>query len=292
MEERRIELPEDWGGMVPTRIFIDEAKRIAEEGEKRRIVLRIMGGVAIRIHSLEFESFARKLGRLAEQGEQEFTDLDFMAYRSQRKQMQEFFKIFGYSKRPATLSTAATERQIYFHPKGWFHIDVFFDVLKMNHDINFVGRLELDYPTITPTDLLLEKLQIVQFTEKDLKDSLVLLRAHKVGGEEKETINMKHTAEMLSKDWGFWYTVTTNLNGIKNFTAQSGVLNDEDKANVTIKIDRVLEFIEKEPKSFGWKRRAIIGNKMKWYRPVETTETIGEFGIWRLRETHFEREKS
>jgi len=37
-------------------------------------------------------------------------------------------------------------------------VDVFFDkLLVANHPIDFKGRLELDYPTITVTDMLLEK---------------------------------------------------------------------------------------------------------------------------------------
>jgi hypothetical protein len=80
-----------------------------------------MGGVAIRLHSLDFEDFTKKLGWLGGLNEQEFTDIDFMACRKQRSQMPDLFKTFGYTKRRATLSTAASERQIYFHPNGWFY---------------------------------------------------------------------------------------------------------------------------------------------------------------------------
>jgi hypothetical protein len=41
-----------------------------------------------------------------------------------------------------------------------------------------------------------------------------------------------------------------------------------------------MEKIEKEPKTFGWKMRAKIGTKKKWYNPVERPETVGGFGIW------------
>lgn len=282
------EFHREWNGIIPTEVFIDEAKRIADEGKRLGIILRIMGGVAIRLHSLDFEDFARKLGRLGGPTEQEFTDIDFMAYRNQRRQMLDLFKTFGYTKRRATLSTAASERQIYFHPNGWFYVDVFFDILKMNHDINFRGRLELDYPTITPTDLLLEKLQIVQFAEKDLQDTLVLLRAHDLGEDEREAINAKHIAELLAKDWGFWYTVTSNLRGIRDLVSQYKALTEGDQLDIVSKVNKVLECINNEAKSFSWKCRSVIGNKKQWYRPVETTETVAGFGIWRLREIFLE----
>ncbi len=277
------EMPKEWSGIIPTETFINEAKRIANEGKKQGITLRIMGGVAIRIHSIDFEDFARKLGRLGEPAEQEFTDIDFMAYRKQRKSMPDFFKVFGYSKRKTTLSSAASERQIYFHPKGWFYIDVFYDALKMNHDINFRGRLELDSPTITPTDLLLEKLQIVQFSEKDLKDTLVLLRAHEAGETEKETINAKHIAKLLAVDWGFWYTVTNNLSGIREIASKHKALTNTHRKDIISKIDTIRNYIDNEPKSLSWKSRAILGSKKKWYRPVETTDSVAGFGIWRMR---------
>jgi len=44
----------------------------------------------------------------------------------------------------------------------------------------------------------------------------------------------------------------------------------------------LLECIEREPKSMGWKMRAKIGARKMWYQPVETTETVGDFGVWRL----------
>lgn len=38
--------------------------------------------------------------------------------------------------------------------------------------------------------------------------------------------------------------------------------------------------IDREPKPFGWKMRAKVGSKKKWYNPVERTETVGGFGVW------------
>jgi len=284
-EERYVEMPAEWGGIIPSQVFLEEAQKIVEEGAKHSLVLRVLGGVGIRLHSLKQVDFAKRLGRLGP-GVQEFTDLDFMAYRKQRDQMKGFFERLGYGKRKATLSTAASERQIYFHPKGWFHVDVFFDTLLVaNHPLDFKGRLELDNPTVPLTDLLLEKLQIVNFSEKDLKDSLTLLVAHNIGTEdEKEIINAKYVATLLSKDWGFWYTVTTNLNGIREKVATMNALASQETENINTKIKEMLDYIEKEPKSTGWKMRSVIGAKKRWYQPVETTETVGEFQIWKLKE--------
>lgn len=286
MEERKVEMPQEWGGIIPTQVFIDEGKRLVDEAAKREIPLRLLGGVAIRIHCLEFLDFAEKLMRLGE-GQQEYTDLDFISYmRFRKSKMKEFFEEMGYEKRPTTMSTAATQRQIYFHPKGWFYVDVFYDkLLAANHPLDFRGRLELDSPTITLADLLLEKLQIVFPDEKDIKDLLLVLRAHDISQEEgKNKINTKLIAAKLAQDWGFWYTVTSNLSGLRQYVGDAQSLTTEEKQDLTSKIDRLLHAIETEPKSTGWKMRSIVGTKRKWYNPVETTQTVGEFGIWKLRE--------
>jgi len=276
-------MPAEWGGVVPTETFLDEGKKIVEEASKHKIPLRLIGGVAIRIHSVDFAEFAKKLSRLGP-GEQEYTDLDFMSYARFRDALRKFFDSIGYRKRRTTLSSAATQRHIYFHPDGWFSADVFFDkLLAANHPINFKGRLELDSPTIALADLLLEKLQIVSFTQKDLKDTLLLLRAHGLGdGHALEAIDTRYIASILAKDWGFWYTVTTNLKGLRNAISEATELNETDKSDITSKIGRLLGIIESEPKTTGWKMRSVIGTKKRWYNPVETTETVGEFGIWRL----------
>jgi len=281
--DRTVDMPKEWGGTIPSEVFLSEAQRIAGEGKETGLVLRAMGGVGVRLHSMEHVDLARRLGRLGV-GQQEFTDLDFIAYKGERKRMREFFESLGYLKRRATLSSAASERQIYLHPKGWFFVDVFFDKLIVaNHPIDFRNRLELDMPTVSVTDLLLEKLQIVNLGEKDLKDTVTLLVAHEVReAEEKESVNAGYIAKLLSKDWGFWYTVTNNLRGTAGFAEVAETMTREEVKLLSSRVNMLLDRIEKEPKTAGWKMRAVVGPRKRWYAPVETAETVGDFGIWRL----------
>jgi hypothetical protein len=290
------ELPDEWKGIIPTEVFLQEAEKIVGEASAKGVQLRVLGGLGVAFHSRESRDFAKKLGRIgtgAIEG-QEYSDIDFMSYRKHREKVKELFDGMGYAKRRATLSSAASERQIYYHPKGWFYVDVFFDkLLVANHPINFVGRLELDYPTATVTDILLEKLQMWEaFSEKDLKDCLILLRTHAVEkNAQKESIDAGYIGKLLSEDWGFWYTATTNLKKIKKFVMEIGKLGsevgidpknleNEELEEITGRIDKLLERIESEPKSFKWKLRAKVGTKQRWYNPVERPETVGGFGIW------------
>ena len=295
-KEIRRELPEEWKGIVPTEVFLNEAETIVKEADKKGMTMRILGGLGVAIHCQDSRDFAKKLSRVgtgAVKG-QEYSDIDFMSYAKQREKVKDFFSEIGYAKRRATLSSAASERQIYYHPKGWFYVDVFFNkLLVANHPIDFAGRLELDYPTIHVTDLLLEKIQMWEaFSVKDLKDSLLLLKAHKVEEKgQKESIDASYIAKLLSRDWGFWYTATANLKKIKRFISEIDKLGaeaeidpksleKEDREEIVQKIETLLERIDKEPKSFGWKMRSKAGTMKKWYNPVERPETVGGFQIW------------
>jgi len=282
---RPVEMPAEWDGKVPTQVFIDEALVILRAASEAKVALKMLGGLAIRIHSLNEEEFANRLGRSAEPG-QEYSDIDFATYYKSREGVRRVMESLGYSKRPSTMSTSASQRQIYFHPKGWFYIDVFWDKLKAaNHPISFRNRLAIDPVSIPLSDLLLEKLQIVSFSKKDMLDSFLLLKAHTVTvKEELETIGTDRVARVLCGDWGFWYTVTTNLQGIRGYVKGMRVLTTQETSDLSSKVEKLLYAANSVPKSLRWKLRAILGSRRKWYNPVETEETVDEFGIWRLRE--------
>jgi hypothetical protein len=164
-------------------------------------------------------------------------------------------------------------RQIFVNGQPEYVVDVFFDQLRMCHNIDFRNRLEIDSPTIPLAELLLEKMQIVEFTEKDANDSMMLLREHDIGDNDSETINQEYIARLLSKDWGFYYTVTTNLKRMRDtFIDDLGKehLSKDDKEDIKAKIDRALGRIEDEPKDMSWKMRAKIGTKRPWYQEVES----------------------
>jgi hypothetical protein len=283
----RRELPEEWKGIVPTEVFMNESIRLVEAADKRGIPVRILGGLAIAIHSPEATNIAKKLKRVGAGVEQEYSDIDLMTYGKCRKDIERLFTEEKYVARTTTLSSAHSQRQILYHPKGWFYVDVFNDrLLVANHPIDFKGRLELDYPTVPVTDLLLEKIQIWEaFSEKDLKDCLILLKAHDVDGE-KNQIDASHIAKLLANDWGFWYTATTNLQKIreslekvkigKEGWLEPSALTKEDREEIIGKIERLLKRIEEEPKSLGWKLRSKIGTKKIWYQIVERPETMWE----------------
>jgi hypothetical protein len=130
--------------------------------------------------------------------------------------------------------------------------------------------LEVDKPTVPLAELLLQKLQVVNFTEKDLKDAIILILEHEMANGDDETINTKRIAELLSDDWGFYYTATTNLKKIKNGVDRYDILSEKAKEIIRERIDILTKAIEEQPKTMKWKMRSKLGTKVKWYRIVET----------------------
>lgn len=243
--------------------FIDEAFRIIKAAEEKGIILRLIGAIAIRIHCPNYSYLLDKMNR-------KLTDIDFVAYGKFFDKIRKLFTELGYREDFMITRLFGTNRLLFYNENPPYnHTDIFLDKLEFNHTINFRGRLELEKYTIPLAELLLEKMQIVKINEKDIIDTIVLIREHEIGESDKECINAKYIAKILANDWGFWKTVTDNLKFIKKYMQKYDMLTSEDIEDVSTKIDKILEYIDKEPKTMKWKWRAKIGTKVKWYREVE-----------------------
>jgi hypothetical protein len=151
-------------------------------------------------------------------------------------------------------------------------IDVFFDKLNYNHPIDYRGRLEIHPYCVSLADILLQKLQIVQINDKDLKDGMLLLLAAELAETEENAINVKYVAKLFADDWGFYYTATNNLKKIKEASLGVKALNDEQHQAIEKKADYLLKCIEEAPKSGKWKGRAKVGTGRPWYQEVADWE--------------------
>jgi len=237
--------------------------QIVKEGSKRGLHLRLLGAIAFQYHCPKYNYLTAKLRR-------QLSDVDFAGYNSERKVIDNMMREFGYSDQPMVSALFGHQRMIWDNKSNGLHVDIFFDKLEMNHDIPFAGRLELDETTIPLVDMLLEKMQIVHINEKDIVDTIMLLREHSIGnGVAPETIDMSYLKKLLSNDWGFYYTVTTNLNNVEDRLNLYPELTQEDKADVSKKIQQLQSELQAAPKTLAWKLRARMGNKSKWYKDVE-----------------------
>lgn len=202
------------------------------------------------------------------------TDLDFMTASKYVQHIPDLFSSLGYKGNARVNTLYGLRRQIYEDPKTGRHVDIFVDKLSFCHEIELTRRLGVDPVTISLADLFLEKAQIVKIGEKDAKDIAILFREHELGSQDNGSINVEYITKLLSDDWGFYYTATTNLKKVRDYVETLDVFSAEDKKTVQAKIDALSQRIESQGKSMRWKIRARTGTKMKWYNEPENVENF------------------
>ncbi|MHA1863708.1 MAG: hypothetical protein ACTSWA_08055 [Candidatus Thorarchaeota archaeon] len=253
--------------------FMDEALRIEKAGAELGLPLRIIGCLAFRLKSPEYSDLHIKMGR-------EVTDIDYMSYfKHQGKIVNLFRDDLGYHWVPPSFARASTLRDLFIDKNTGRKVDVFYDHLDFCHKIDFKKnkRLEVDKPTIPLAELFLEKTQIYEINAKDLKDLIITFLAHDISEDLDDTkVNGPYIAKILADDWGFYYTVTENIKKFINFVPTITDITQEQKDFVIARANKIHKMIDDEPKSRGWRRRAKVGTKKRWYKIVHSMD--GERG--------------
>jgi hypothetical protein len=255
---------------------IEEARRILGEAEKRGVLLRLFGGLAIKIHcpSASLPHLIRK-----------YPDIDLMGLSKQSKAIKNLFLELGYAPREVFNRLHGNRRLIFNDMENMRRVDIFLDVFEMCHTFDFRSRLKIGTLTIPLADLLATKLQIVKLNDKDYRDIICLLLDHEIGdSDSEELINGDYIAELCSNDWGIWKTFTQNLNKVMLSLKDYGLnLNEEQK--VSIRIRELLKRIDLKPKSMRWKMRSVIGEKIPWYELPEEDKPVVDSRFFEKRKT-------
>ena len=241
--------------------YVDRALELVENAQTNGIEFRILGSLAYRLH-------CPANVRLFDEMKRDLTDVDLAASSRQRREARAFLEELGYEIDRDLLVATEGKRYAFTDRSSGMVVDIFFDELFFCHPIPLRDRLALDYPTITPTDLLLEKMQIVEINPKDIKDSLVLLLEHPIDSAQQDAIDADYIAKLLAADWGFYYTVIRNLELLDEHVADYDALDEAGRKRVSERVDDVRKAIEEEPKTSKWKLRARIGPRKRWYQEV------------------------
>jgi hypothetical protein len=246
--------------------FVMTTRSLISAAEREGLRLRLLGSLAFRFHCPGYVDYLDAM-------ERELTDIDFAASGKDRRELRKFFDGLGYIEDKDVLVTMEGARYSYMHPENDIGVDIFFDRLDFCHPVELADRLTHDSPTISLADLVLEKVQIVEINEKDIKDLIVCFLEHDVGTGDRELVDVDYIAGVLGKDWGFYYTATTNLEKVKAFLPKYVVLSDDERTLVQNRINALLERVDATPKSMRWKARARVGTKVRWYKEVSAKES-------------------
>ncbi len=267
----------DPGDLGDTRTLQDplaEALRVVDLADAKGLLVRLMGGMAIRAHAPDWPARTRRVE----------VDLDFATRGKDRGAFYELLATEGYTpdKRHNALFGG---KQAYFVDVARNRpVDVLVDSLEMCHRFEFKDRLGASSPTLPLAELLLSKLQIVKINRKDVLDALVLLAEHPLGQDDgapdartgQGAINVPRILSFTSNDWGWWRTVTGNLDTLDQYLAVEVTPDDLDLNNGReilfqpgAQVAALRKAIEDAPKSTRWKLRARVGERQIWYQEPE-----------------------
>ena len=242
--------------------MVEEAMRVTEEAERRDLALRLLGGVAIKVRARD---------GLEPAFEREYADLDWITKKGKSSQVQQFFESLGYVPQTRFNALYGRERLLYFDEEHDRQVDVLIGKFRMSQEIPFGDRMTMEPLTVPLAELLLTKLQIIELNEKDVRDALALLHDHPVEEQDGASVNSAHIAKLCASDWGLWRTFTANLKDLEGHLGRYDITG-EGKERIKERIEALLERIEEEPKGFGWKMRAKIDDRKRWYELPEEVE--------------------
>jgi len=240
--------------------ILDEMNRLVSAAHEQSILLRAIGGLAIRVKSGDFRKFFSR----------EYRDLDFVVGETDRRKIETFFQGMGYEANRKFNVLNGSKRQIYLDPNSERHIDVFVGNFEMCHKLPMSGRLHLDPVTVPLAELFLSKAQIVELNRKDALDIASLLLYNDTGTDDENKINLKQIAQLCGNDWGLYKTTSINLKRVEEVVSDANVnLTESERGLILKRISEILQTFESMPKSIAWQMRDKVGTRVRWYEEVE-----------------------
>jgi hypothetical protein len=236
-----------------------EAQRLVAEAQESGLIIRLLGGLAVRLHSAS--ATHRSLAR-------DYPDLDFATNEKRSDKLEKFFNDQGYDSNKTFNLLNGDRRLLFYDDANSRQIDVFVARFHMCHTIPITDRLALDPLTLPLAELLMTKMQIVEMNEKDLRDLCALLLDHPLGEGDYETINLPVVAKVCAEDWGLWKTISLSAKKLRDFCETNG-LEEEQRSTIVQRLEKLRTAMDQAPKSLRWRARDKIGERVQWYELPE-----------------------
>lgn len=242
--------------------IVAEAERVAMAASDARVPVRLIGGLAIRLHAND---------GLPPTLERAYADIDLVTTSKGSKQTLKLLERLGYTPNDRFNAMNAGRRAVVYDFEHQRQVDVFIGEFRMCHKIDLASRILVDPRTVPLAELLLTKLQIVQLNRKDLVDVAALLYVHDIGDHDDETVNADYIAHLLASDWGLWRTSRGTTESSLAHLADLE-LDGPGEERVRDRLQRLWARVEAEPKSLRWRSRARIGERSRWYEEPEEVD--------------------
>jgi hypothetical protein len=240
--------------------ILDEMNRLIEAARERSILMRALGGLAVRVRSGDIQKYFPR----------EYHDMDFVIPENERRKMEPFFQEMGYGSNRQFNLLNGSKRQIYLDPNSERHVDIFVGTFEMCHKLPMNDRLHLDPVTVPLAELLLSKSQIVELNRKDALDIASILLYNETGEDDNGKVNLAHIAKLCGQDWGLYKTTSLNLKKVEEIVGDESLnLTEAERSLILKRLSEIQQTFEKMPKSLAWQMRDKVGTRVKWYEEVE-----------------------
>jgi hypothetical protein len=242
---------------------VAEGIRLVKLARAHDVEVYLLGGVAIA---------ARRPAGISAIRDRAFNDIDLVVSRKAGRSIKRFLLDLGYRDDHEFNVVNGRTRMLFRDDLNARDLDVLIGEFAMCHELPILERANLSELTVPLGDLLLTKLQIVELNEKDAWDVYNLLWAHECREDSSgsDEIDIARVAELCSRDWGLWRTVTGNLASLsERLERERDGLMPAARELLAERLSEVGLAISKAKKTRRWTLRSRIGDRVRWYEQPE-----------------------
>ncbi len=236
--------------------IIQSAIRIVDACRAAGVEIRLLGGIAVALQCPGSDNPGRS-----------YRDIDAYIPAKTQKQVTAVLTQAGFvADREFNLLNGDT-RLLFHDPVSQRQLDVFVGSFSMCHTIPLtIG----DHPYTVPVgELLLTKLQIYELNPKDAHDGCTLLSQVHIGTDPAPAPARARINTLCGADWGLWRTFTMNLERCVAYAQHHDPAITPDVAR---EVAALVASMAAAPKTLGFKTRAMVGDKVRWYELPEEVE--------------------
>lgn len=206
-----------------------EVHRLADAARENGVTLRALNSLAIWLCCPN----TRALLALPD-----LRQIEFAAQSAQRDSIVRVFEQAGYRIDEPVDASAPSHRLHLIDAQRELNIDIFFDVLELDHRLDLTFFLSQEGSVFSETALLLIRLQTVELNDTTLREICALLLEYDISLESQASkINASQITEFCLNDQGLSQTILKNLDQVASFA--TAALASSDQAIVVERVKRL-----------------------------------------------------
>jgi hypothetical protein len=243
-----------------------EADRVTQAIQGSDATAVLIGGLAVR---LRCPSASRP------PLQREYKDIDLVTLRRMTTKLTDLLEGMGHIPDKRFNAIQGRERLFFYDEQNGRQLDVFVDRFEMCHGFDLRERVTADPigTTLPLADLLLTKMQVVELNLKDMQDIAALLQDHPLTDSDATGISVEYITWLTRADWGLHHTIELTIEKLRDPETLAGLVSDQAAYSLATQLDDLFRAMQDAPKSTGWKLRAKVGERKRWYELPEEART-------------------